>query len=256
MNFNTNYDQIHNHHHIRNKAATNGVTSIQIIPTAYSSSSSSANSSCLSTTSNSLSSSPSGVSDRLTSSASSSSSSSSSQPIDILQRQMSTSNDYSDDHHHNSNEDFSDSSMSDDNGHHINTSNNTIDNTNIDINENGIKMEMERGGGGDMGDSGGNSSGNTSSNNSRVNRFFPDKVVDVLNKWFFENQEYPYPDDNMTNVLARDANISAKQVRKWFANKRVRSNKCLKTTCRTKKDRRQTVCACFFFFLLFSRVSR
>jgi len=242
MNFNTNYDQIHNHHHMRNKTATSGVTSIQIIPTAYSSSS--ANSSCLSTTSNSLSSSPSGVSDRLTSSTSSSSSSSS-QPIDILQRQMSTSNDYSDDHHHNSNEDFSDSSMSDDNGHHINTSNN-IDNTNIDINENGIKMEMERGG-----DGGGNSSGNTSSNNSRVNRFFPDKVVDVLNKWFFENQEYPYPDDNMTNVLAREANISAKQVRKWFANKRVRSNKCLKTTCRTKKDRRQTVCV---FILLFSKI--
>jgi hypothetical protein len=135
--------------------------------------------------------------------------------------------------------------MSDDNGHHINTSNN-IDNTNIDINENGIKMEMERGG-----DGGGNSSGNTSSNNSRVNRFFPDKVVDVLNKWFFENQEYPYPDDNMTNVLAREANISAKQVRKWFANKRVRSNKCLKTTCRTKKDRRQTVCV---FILLFTKI--
>lgn len=77
-------------------------------------------------------------------------------------------------------------------------------------------------------------------NSGRANRFFPDSVVDILNKWFNENQEYPYPDDNMTNILAKEANISAKQVRKWFANKRVRSNKCFKQTCRTKKERRQT----------------
>lgn len=84
-----------------------------------------------------------------------------------------------------------------------------------------------------------------------VNRFFPDGVVDILNKWFYENQSYPYPDENMTNILAKEANISAKQVRKWFANKRVRSNKCYKQTFRIKKEslsqskasinRRQTV---------------
>lgn len=68
----------------------------------------------------------------------------------------------------------------------------------------------------------------------RGNRFFPDHVVDILNKWFFANQEYPYPDENMTNILAREANISAKQVRKWFANKRVRSNKCYKQNLRTR----------------------
>lgn len=75
----------------------------------------------------------------------------------------------------------------------------------------------------------------------RGNRFFPDHVVDILNKWFFENQEYPYPDENMTNILAREANISAKQVRKWFANKRVRSNKCYKQTFRTRLN--STPCA-------------
>jgi len=69
-----------------------------------------------------------------------------------------------------------------------------------------------------------------------VNRFFPDGVVDILNKWFYENQNYPYPDDNMTNILAKEANISPKQVRKWFANKRVRSNKCYKQTFRIRKD--------------------
>lgn len=69
-----------------------------------------------------------------------------------------------------------------------------------------------------------------------LNRFFPDGVVDILNKWFYENQNYPYPDENMTNILAKEANISAKQVRKWFANKRVRSNKCYKQTFRIRKD--------------------
>jgi len=244
MNFNVNSNY-----------TTNG-SSIQIIPTAYSSSS---NSSCLSTTSNSLSSSPSNVERHLTS-----------QPIHILQRQMSTSNDYSDHHHHhhehdnpNTNEDYSDSSMSEDydpvnnqssspslslsSSNNMSSSNSNNTTTNNNTNNTSIKMEVERG---DDGGCNSVSNGNTSA--SRVNRFFPDKVVDVLNKWFFENQEYPYPDDNMTNVLAREANISAKQVRKWFANKRVRSNKCLKTTCRTKKDRRQTVC----LFLLFNYVFR
>lgn len=71
--------------------------------------------------------------------------------------------------------------------------------------------------------------------NIRVNRFFPESVVKILNKWFEENQDYPYPDDNMTNALAKEANISAKQVRKWFANKRVRSNKCSKQVTRRRK---------------------
>ena len=78
---------------------------------------------------------------------------------------------------------------------------------------------------------------------SRTNRFFPDTVVDILNKWFYENLDYPYPDESMTNVLAKEANISAKQVRKWFANKRVRSNKCYKQTFRKKecRARKETV---------------
>lgn len=49
------------------------------------------------------------------------------------------------------------------------------------------------------------------------------------------NQDYPYPDENTTNLLAKEANISSKQVRKWFANKRVRSNKCVKQNSRSKK---------------------
>jgi hypothetical protein len=71
-------------------------------------------------------------------------------------------------------------------------------------------------------------------NNNALNRFFSDSVVEVLNRWFVKNEHYPYPDEQTTRELARDANISAKQVRKWFANKRVRSNKCIKQSYRKK----------------------
>lgn len=79
-------------------------------------------------------------------------------------------------------------------------------------------------------------SSSSSSSSARANRFFPDQVVDILNRWFVQNADYPYPDEHMTNVLAKEANISAKQVRKWFANKRVRSNKCFKQTFKAKKE--------------------
>lgn len=83
----------------------------------------------------------------------------------------------------------------------------------------------------------GQNSADNSSASARLNRFFPDTVVEILNKWFYENQEYPYPNESMTNMLAKEANISAKQVRKWFANKRVRSNKCYKLTFRNNRTK-------------------
>jgi hypothetical protein len=86
----------------------------------------------------------------------------------------------------------------------------------------------------------------SSCGSKKKTRFFSDDVVHVLKRWFIENQDYPYPDDIMTNMLAKEANISAKQVKKWFANKRVRSNKCFKQAFKIKKEkrinnRRQTV---------------
>jgi len=55
-----------------------------------------------------------------------------------------------------------------------------------------------------------------------------------------ENKEYPYPDEATTNQLAQEADISAKQVKKWFANKRVRSQLCCKPVQRNRKKRRMT----------------
>lgn len=70
-------------------------------------------------------------------------------------------------------------------------------------------------------------------------RFFTDDAIDVLNRWFEDNQDYPYPDETTTRDLARTANISTKQVRKWFANKRVRSNKCMKQSYKKKRSGRE-----------------
>lgn len=69
----------------------------------------------------------------------------------------------------------------------------------------------------------------------KANRFFPSNAVDILKNWFYNNLDYPYPDEITTNMLAKKASISTKQVRKWFANKRVRSNKCYKQIYRSKK---------------------
>lgn len=66
-------------------------------------------------------------------------------------------------------------------------------------------------------------------------RFLSTKAVSLLNQWFQENRDYPYPDECTTDFLAKQAEISAKQVKKWFANKRVRSQMCCKPMNRNKR---------------------
>jgi hypothetical protein len=76
------------------------------------------------------------------------------------------------------------------------------------------------------------------------------RAVAVLNQWFQLNRNYPYPDDDRTDQLANEAGkiksysvatsylnlgITQKQVKKWFANKRVRSQMCYKPLYRSRK---------------------
>ena len=78
------------------------------------------------------------------------------------------------------------------------------------------------------------------------------RAVNVLNHWFQSNRDYPYPDDERTEQLASEAGkhigerqtfksstnflgITQKQVKKWFANKRVRSQTCYKPLYRSRK---------------------
>jgi len=71
----------------------------------------------------------------------------------------------------------------------------------------------------------------------RNTRFLGSRAVSVLNHWFQSNRDYPYPDDERTDRLAREAGITQKQVKKWFANKRVRSQMCYKPLYRSRKSR-------------------
>jgi hypothetical protein len=70
---------------------------------------------------------------------------------------------------------------------------------------------------------------------SLSSRFLGSRAVAVLNHWFQSNRDYPYPDDERTDRLAREAGITQKQVKKWFANKRVRSQMCYKPLYRSRK---------------------
>lgn len=41
--------------------------------------------------------------------------------------------------------------------------------------------------------------------NQKATRFLSNKAVALLNKWFIENRDYPYPDEATTDLLAKEA---------------------------------------------------
>jgi hypothetical protein len=48
--------------------------------------------------------------------------------------------------------------------------------------------------------------------------------VNVMNTWYLQHVDHPYPSDEEKDQLALEGNISATQVKSWFSNKRNRSN--------------------------------
>lgn len=60
------------------------------------------------------------------------------------------------------------------------------------------------------------------------------RTLDILNKWFDEHSDKPYPTKKEKEELAKCCKISVKQVSTWFNNKRYRSNCTL-----TKKGKRK-----------------
>ncbi len=48
-------------------------------------------------------------------------------------------------------------------------------------------------------------------------------AVDIMNKWYEQNLQHPYPSTDTAEVIAQKGNITAEQVKKWFANKRMRT---------------------------------
>ena len=52
-------------------------------------------------------------------------------------------------------------------------------------------------------------------------------AVTAMERWYELHRDHPYPSDEVINLIARTGNITTAQVRKWMANKRVRSHNTL-----------------------------
>ena len=48
-------------------------------------------------------------------------------------------------------------------------------------------------------------------------------AVSVMNEWYTANEEHPYPAHDTCEVLSRAGGIQVDQVKKWFANRRMRA---------------------------------
>ena len=44
-----------------------------------------------------------------------------------------------------------------------------------------------------------------------------------MERWYQHNEEHPYPNQDATQLLATAGSISPEQVKKWFANRRLRN---------------------------------
>ncbi|KAI3378495.1 hypothetical protein SNEBB_008583 [Seison nebaliae] len=64
-------------------------------------------------------------------------------------------------------------------------------------------------------------------------KMLPEKAVQLMNSWYLDHEELPYPSEVEKERLASEGGITMQQVRAWFANKR---NRCNNT--RPKKQRR------------------
>jgi len=57
----------------------------------------------------------------------------------------------------------------------------------------------------------------------KKSRLLPKHAVKLMETWYQENLENPYPSRETTLNMAAEGNITVEQIRKWFANKRNRS---------------------------------
>lgn len=60
---------------------------------------------------------------------------------------------------------------------------------------------------------------NTTPKNAPLNSL----AVTLMTSWYEKHSDYPYVDYDTAEAIARAGGITPEQVRKWFANKRVRS---------------------------------
>lgn len=64
----------------------------------------------------------------------------------------------------------------------------------------------------------------------RTHRMLTPESTETLNRWYAANVQYPYPNDDQVDQLSQLTGITARQVKKWMANKRVRCFNTLSIT--------------------------
>ena len=69
-------------------------------------------------------------------------------------------------------------------------------------------------------------------------RKFSPTAQRVLSAWYDSHRDYPYPDQDAAEQLARTADISVDQVRKWLSNRRMRSGNTMNLTEIARKRKR------------------
>ena len=47
-------------------------------------------------------------------------------------------------------------------------------------------------------------------------------VVQILNRWYLRNYHFPYPTENIFNIVSEATGLSVNQVNKWYSNRRQR----------------------------------
>ena len=63
----------------------------------------------------------------------------------------------------------------------------------------------------------------TPSRPTGIRRHLSEKAVDMMEEWYCLNFDHPYPSDQVVQYIADQGDITVTQVKKWMANKRVRS---------------------------------
>ena len=58
----------------------------------------------------------------------------------------------------------------------------------------------------------------------RNRKYLNPQAIDLMEFWYQDNQQHPYPSILDLNKLAHDEHITVAQVRKWMSNKRMRSS--------------------------------
>ncbi|XP_056015517.1 homeobox protein unc-62-like [Ostrea edulis] len=77
--------------------------------------------------------------------------------------------------------------------------------------------------------------------NRRRRTNFPKKSIEIMEDWYAKHLDHPYPDSFAINLIAFQGGITVEQVKKWFGNKRNRSNNTRNLTDIAKKKRQHSL---------------